>query len=220
MDPTIKAQLARAFAAEQELSHETPRLRAATELAKTNSIPAISVSPSHGALLSILCKMLSAKHVLEIGTLAAYSTIWLAESIPGIQVISIDNNQTHLEVAKKNTQGMSNVDLRFGAALDVMKSLDEEKKQFDLVLVDADWPNQHLYFDAAINLLRPGGVVYVDNVVWKISRDEDEGKKSAKALVELAKHDERVEVALIPTLSTYDLESRALVDGVLLAWKK
>lgn len=94
-----------------------------------------------------------------------YSTIWLATSVPGIQVTSIEYNQKHCEVARENIQGLENVDIIHGAALDVLPELAGQGKVFDFIFIDADWAEQHLYFDWAVKLARPGSCIFVDNAV-------------------------------------------------------
>lgn len=218
LPPSVEAQLQTSLQAQTDLTKANPRLEQALERVKERDLPPISVSPSFGRLLSILCKFVKAQSVLEIGTLGGYSTIWLAESMPGIKVTSIEFDPKHKEVAEQNTKGMDNIDIRLGAALDVLPQLQGEGAQFDLILIDADWPNQHRYFDWAVRLAKKGACIYVDNVVWKITRSQSQGDPEARALIEQIKSDERVEATLIPTLSNYDTDTRALVDGIVIAW--
>ena len=89
-------------------------------------------------MLSILCKFVKAQSVLEIGTLGVYSTIWQAESTPGIKVTSIEFDPEHKEVAEQNIKGLENIDIWLGAALDVLPQLQDEGAQYDLILIDAD----------------------------------------------------------------------------------
>lgn len=217
----IISQLTTSLEAQTALSQSTPRLDNALSNIRANELPPISVSSSHGRLLSILCKLTNSTSVLEIGTLGGYSTIWLAESIPGIKVTSIESNSRHRDVAEKNLKGLDNVDIRLGAALDVLPKLEAESLKFDFILVDADWPNQHRYFEWAVRLAEKGACIYVDNAIWKMTRAEREGDVEAKALLDSVKMlGDRVEATLIPTLSTYDTDTRELVDGILLAWVK
>ncbi|EMC97614.1 hypothetical protein BAUCODRAFT_42496, partial [Baudoinia panamericana UAMH 10762] len=143
------------------------RLNNAVSHANDNGIPDIAVSPLQGAQLSVLCKLVQAKNVLEIGTLGGYSTIWLAESTPDVKVTSLEFDPKHQAVAIQNTQGqgLKNVDVRLGAALDILPQLAEEGKVFDFVFIDADWANQAAYFEWAVVLTRKGGCIYVDNVI-------------------------------------------------------
>ena len=66
--------------------------------------------------------------------------------------------------------------------------------------------------------MKKGACIYVDNVVWTITRSQSQGDPEARALIEQIKSDERVEATLIPTLSNYDTNTRALVDGIVIAW--
>lgn len=138
---TILSSLQTSLEAQKELLKANARLDHAVQNSKANGLPPIAVAPAQGAFLSILCQMLNAQNVLEIGTLGGYSTIWFAESSPDVKVTSIEYNPKHREVAIQNTQGQSltNVDIRLGAALDVLPKLAEEGTIFDFVFIDADW---------------------------------------------------------------------------------
>ncbi|KAF2758967.1 S-adenosyl-L-methionine-dependent methyltransferase [Pseudovirgaria hyperparasitica] len=199
----------------QNLLTHNKRLRNAISRAETEGIPAIQVSPAHGRQLSILCQLMQAKSVLEIGTLAGYSTIWLAESVPGIKVTSIDHNPKHRSIAEVNLRGLDNVDLRLGSALDILPDLQASGAVFDFVLIDADWENQHLYFDWAVKMTRKGGCIYVDNVVRKITEGVERKDPDPQSLIEQVKGDSRVTATLLSALG-----SRNVVDGYILALVK
>src|SRR3954468_10875926 len=133
-------------------------------------LPAIAVSPNLGKLLNLLARLISATRVLEIGTLAAYSTIWLARALPaGGRLVTLEADPRHAEIARNNIAraGLSEViDLRLGRALDTLPRLVEEKAgPFDLIFIDADKVSTAEYFEWALNLSRPGSLIIVDNVV-------------------------------------------------------
>lgn len=237
LPPPIASALATSLTAQKQLLKPNQRLDAAIANCERNSIPPIAVGPSQGHFLSILCKMINAQSVLEIGTLGGYSTIWFAESVPGVHVTSIEFNPKHRDVALENVKGLGNVDILLGAALDVLPKLAEEGKVFDVrvlhkcvlhacmaglrltvqfVFIDADWDEQREYFDWAVKLTRKGGCVYVDNVVRQLTESE-EGDPRGWALIDHVKADERVEATMIPTLSTHKVEMDELVDGFVLA---
>ncbi len=144
-----------------------PALDAAVAEQRAAGLPAIEVAPVNGKLLHLLARMSGARRVLEIGTLGAYSTIWLARGIPddGI-VISIEAEPRNAEVARANLDraGVGDkVEVRIGRAAEVLPTLVDEPP-FDLVFIDADKESNAIYLDWAATLGRPGTVVVVDNV--------------------------------------------------------
>lgn len=181
-----------------------------------NGLPPISVSPLQGQFLSIQCKLMGAKSVLEIGTLGGYSTIWFAEA--GAKVTSIEINPKHRDVALENTKDYD-TEIILGSALDVLPKLATEGRQFDLVFIDADWDEQYEYFDWAVKLTRKGGGIYVDNVVRELlESDAIDGSK--ESLITKVGKDDRVTTTLVSTVTSYGEPPSAEYDGFLLALKK
>lgn len=134
-------------------------------------MPAIEVAPTAGKFLMLLAKIGGARRVLEVGTLAGFSTIWLARGVGEYgQVITCEREQPHADVARANLDQAgvgSRVDIRVGSATDTLKQLIEaDTEPFDLVFIDADKPNNVRYLTAALQLARPGSVIVLDNVVW------------------------------------------------------
>jgi predicted O-methyltransferase YrrM len=130
-------------------------------------LPSIAVAPNQGKLLNLLARLAGARTILEIGTLGGYSTIWLARALPsGGKLVTCEYDPKHAEVAKANLAragfGEDVVDIRVGAALDTLPTLDGP---FDFVFVDADKSNLANYVRAALELARPGTTIVVDNVV-------------------------------------------------------
>jgi predicted O-methyltransferase YrrM len=133
-------------------------------------LPPHDVSPAQGKFLHLLARVLGAKRVLEIGTLGAYSTIWLARALPPEgRIVTLELDPHHAEVAERNLAkaGLATrVDLRVGPALETLPRLSAEGAgPFDLVFIDADKPNNSAYLDWAMKLSRPGTVIIGDNVV-------------------------------------------------------
>ena len=144
-----------------------PDLDAAVAEQNAAGLPPIEVAPVNGKLLHLLARISGARRVLEIGTLGAYSTIWLARGIPedGI-VVTIEAEPRNAEIARANLEraGVGDkVEIRIGRAADVLPTLDDEPP-FDLVFIDADKESNTIYLDWAARLGRPGTVVVVDNV--------------------------------------------------------
>src|SRR6266511_3165200 len=131
-------------------------------------LPPIAVSAAQGKLLQIIARMCRARRILEIGTLAGYSTIWLARALPADgRLISLEFDPKHASVASGNVQraGVADrVEIRVGRAIDSLPAL-EGGEPFDLVFVDADKPSTPDYVRWALKLTRRGSVIIVDNVV-------------------------------------------------------
>jgi len=145
-------------------------LAAAQASAEAAGLPPISVTPLQGKLLMLLAAACRARNVLEIGTLAGYSTIWLARALqPGGRVVSIEHDRVHFETAAANIAraGLADrIDLRCGCALDVLPRLgDEAAGPFDLIFIDADKRRYADFFRAALPLTRTGTLIIADNVV-------------------------------------------------------
>lgn len=135
-------------------------------------LPPIQVSPVQGKLLHLLTLSVKARRILEIGTLGAYSSIWLARGLnAGGRLITLESEPLHAKVAQANIRAAgldSVIDLRLGPALDTLPVLvSEQAGPFDLIFIDADKVNTAHYFQWSLKLSRPGTVIIVDNVVRK-----------------------------------------------------
>ncbi|GAA5091392.1 O-methyltransferase [Microbacterium yannicii] len=145
-----------------------PDLEKAVETQNGAGLPAIEVAPVNGKLLHLMARISGARRVLEVGTLAAYSTIWLARGIPGDgRVVTIEAEPRNAELARANLDRAGvgeKVEIRLGRGADVLPTLEGEEP-FDLVFIDADKESNTIYLDWAARLGRPGTVVMVDNTV-------------------------------------------------------
>jgi predicted O-methyltransferase YrrM len=191
-------------------------LEEAQRAADSAGLPPISVTPSQGKLLHLLVRLHGARKVLEIGTLAGYSTIWMARALPlGGKLISLEYQPKHAEIARSNIEraGVSDlVEVRVGEAL---KTLPMLEGPFDLVFIDADKQNNADYFQWALRLSRPGSVIIVDNVVreGKVADPDstDENVLGVRRLVDLIAAEPRVSATAIQTVGGKSY------DGFLLA---
>ncbi len=159
------------YVSELFLKHD-PALEAALAASAAAGLPEIQVSPAQGKLLHLLARMQGARNILEVGTLGGYSTIWLARALPaGGRLITLELDPKHAQVARSNFEraGVSDVvELRLGEAAETMRQLVKEKRgPFDFVFIDADKPGYAEYFRLALQLSRPGTVIFADNVVRK-----------------------------------------------------
>ncbi len=149
-----------------------PALDAALAASVAAGLPPISVTPAQGKFLHLLARVQGARRILEIGTLAGYSTIWLARALPaGGRVITLESNPAHADLARANfaRAGLDDrIDVRLGQALETLPRLaDEGERPFDFTFIDADRVNLTEYFGWALTLSRPGSLIIVDNVVRK-----------------------------------------------------
>lgn len=169
-----------------------------------------------GRLLSMISSMIRPVHILEIGTYTGYSAICLAEGLAeGGQLITIDVNAEQEDRIRKyiDEAGM-NDRIRFivGDAKNIIKTL---SLIFDLIFIDADKPNYPTYYEQAIEKLRPGGFMLIDNVLWsgKVLNDTERQRDKDTAILhqlnEKIQNDPRVENILLPVR-----------DGLMLVKKK
>jgi predicted O-methyltransferase YrrM len=151
-----------------QLVGEDPVLEGALRRAAAAGLPAHDVAPNQGKLLHLLARLAGAKAILELGTLAGYSTIWLARAVPADgsgRVVSLEVDAGYAAVARENLAdaGVADrVELLIGDALDTLPGLDGP---FDLVFLDADKQRNPEYLEHALRLTRPGGLIVADNVV-------------------------------------------------------
>ena len=141
-------------------------LEAAQRAADEADLPPIQVSATQGKLLFLLAKLCGARRILELGTLAGYSAIWLARALPpGGKLVTLEADPRHAEVAKANLEraGLSLVaEVRVGKALMTLPRLEGP---FDLVFIDADKASYPEYLLWALKLTRRGSLIVADNVV-------------------------------------------------------
>ena len=204
-----------------------PVLEQVREAGRTAGLPEIDISPMQGAFLAVMAQAVGARRILEIGTLAGYSTIWLARALaPGGRLVTIEADPRHAEVARANfaRAGLTHsIDLRVGAALDVLPGVVDHDLMngghaFDMVFIDADKENNAAYADWAATLLRPGGLMIVDNVVrdGHILHEHSEDPKviGTRSLFAAMRMDSRFESSALQTVGLKGW------DGMLVARRK
>jgi predicted O-methyltransferase YrrM len=197
-------------------------LDAATEAGVRAGLPTIAVTPTEGKLLYMLARLVGAKRILEVGTLAGYSAIWMARALPpGGKLITLEYEAKHAEVARVNLSraGLAEVvDVRVGAAHNTLPLLEREKAgPFDLVFIDADKKRNADYFEWAIKLSRPGAVIVVDNVIRDgeviDANSKDPSILGVRRLNDLLRTEKRVTATTIQTVGSkgYDGFTIAIV---------
>ena len=199
-------------------------LQGALAASAAADLPAINVTPPQGKLLHLLARSIRARAILEIGTLAGYSTIWLARAVErGGRVVTIEADETHAAIARENivrANLAAVVDLRIGRALDVLPSLEREGLgPFDLVFIDADKPSTPDYFTWALRLARIGTLILIDNVVRDgavaDARSQDPAVIAMRGVLARIASEPRVSATVLQTVSEkgYDGLAVALVIG-------
>lgn len=152
--------------------HPDEAVQQAIRTAAEAGMPAIEVAPNAGKLLKLLVQLTGARRILEIGTLAGYSTIWMGRGLPrNGTLVTCEYLPQHAEVAWANIDAAGlgeRVEIRLGPALDTLAALEEEEREpFDFIFIDADKQNNSRYLDWAVRLGRPGATVVLDNTIWE-----------------------------------------------------
>ena len=208
---------------ESKLIAHDDALEAALRASAEAGLPAIAVTPAQGKLLHLLARIHGAARILEIGTLGGYSTIWLARALPvGGRLVTLELQERYAAVARASIEraGLGEiVDLRVGAAIESLGRLSEEEAgPFDMVFIDADKQSTPEYFEASLQLTRPGGVIVVDNVVrgggLADSDGEDLGAQGMRRFHELLAVEPGVQATTIQTVGGkgYDGFTLALIE--------
>jgi predicted O-methyltransferase YrrM len=192
------------------LDTEDEALTAAREAGSAAGMPAIEVSAQHGKLLFLLVTAMRATRVLEIGTLAAYSTIQLARAVGADgHVVTLEYEPKHAEVARQNLARAAvddRVEVIVGAALDTLPTLESRGETFDLLFIDADKENNVAYVEWAIKLGRAGSIIVVDNIA-RFGRvldpaPDDLQARAVRDMLDMMGANPRLEAAAIQTVGT------------------
>lgn len=131
------------------------------------------IAPEQGQFLHLLVRLMGAHRTLEVGVFMGYSSTWVALALPADgKVVACDVSQEFTAVARGTWRAAgveSKIDLRLAPALETLDALIAEGRagSFDFAFIDADKPNYPNYYERALTLLRPGGLIAVDNVLWK-----------------------------------------------------
>lgn len=195
----------------ERLLGDDPVLDEALQRSAAAGLPQIAVSPPQGKLLHLLARVHGARRILELGTLGAYSTIWLARALPaGGSLVTIEANCDYARVAQQNiaSAGLAAlIDLRVGPALERLPELAAESPEpFDLVFIDADKQNTPRYFTWALELVRPGAVIVTDNVVLAGAlideHSDDTRARAMRDFHEMLARESRVSATTIQTVGS------------------
>jgi predicted O-methyltransferase YrrM len=192
------------------LRTEDDALIAAREAGAAAGMPAIEVSAQHGKLLFLLVTATRATRILEIGTLAGYSTIQLARGVgAGGRVVTLEFEPRHAEVARESLvrAGVDDrVEVIVGAALDTLPTLAGREEPFDLIFIDADKENNVAYVEWAIKLGAPGSIIVVDNIARSgrvlDPASDDLQARAVRDMLEMMGENPRLDSAAIQTVGT------------------
>ena len=218
LTPELWNAVDRAF--EDWLAPADDALIHATAAATKAALPEIAVAPAQGRFLQVLARSIGARRILEVGTLAGYSAIWLARALPaGGRLVTLELDPARAEIARGNLAhaGLSDqVDVIVGPAvssLDAMIARGEAP--FDLIFIDADKENCPRYLERAVELSHPGTLIIVDNVVRRgrvIEPDTgDAGVDGVRAMMAMIARHPRLEAAGLQTVGAKGY------DGLLIA---
>lgn len=202
------------------MSRETDVQRALREETARHPLARMQISADQGAFLGLLVHILGAKRCLEVGTFMGYSALAVALALPEDgRLIACDRSDEWTTTARRAwaEAGVAHkVELRLGDAPETLRGLlATERGAFDLVFVDADKAAYDTYYESALALLRPGGVVAFDNVLWHgavtrpSSEGDDDDTHALRALNAKVFADARVDPSFL-----------TLGDGLLLARKR
>ena len=196
--------------------HTTPEpglyARLREETYRTMTRPQMQVGLIEGRFLKMLVRLISARNVLEIGMFTGYSTLMMAEALPDDgRLITCEIDPRAEAIARKyfaESPHEHKITIRMGPALETIKTL---SGPLDLVFIDADKPNYSNYYEACFPLVKPGGLIVGDNVLWsgKVVDPKDDETRAIVAFNELVQSDPRVENVCL-----------TVRDGMMLAWKR
>jgi predicted O-methyltransferase YrrM len=208
---------------------EDPLLEAALAASDAGGLPPIAITPNQGKLLELLVRLCGARTILELGTLGAYRTIWLARALPaGGHLITLEAEPSYAEVARANITraGLDPiVELRVGQALDTLDQLIADGAgPFDLIFIDADKRNNPGYLIKALELSRAGTLIIADNVVrggtildpdGSDPQMDNAGVRGVRRFYELVADEPRLSATAIQTVGSkgHDGFALALVNG-------
>ena len=179
----------------------------------------MQIAPEQGQFMALLVQLLGATKTLDIGVFTGYSSLSVALALPpNGKIIACDVSEEDTAIARRywNAAGVADkIDLRLAPALN---SLDEllasgQAQTFDFAFIDADKRNYDAYYERSLQLIRPGGLIAIDNVLWagRVAdpQEQDNQTNTIRAFNEKLHHDERVTLSLVP-----------IADGLTLALKR
>ncbi len=198
--------------------HDTPILRELRDITAGIPMARMQIAPEQGQFMTLLVKLIRAKRILEIGTFTGYSALCMAMALPEDgYLLTCDIDEEATKTARKYWQRAGvdeKIELRTGPAVHTLQEMLEtpECGEFDLMFIDADKTRYRQYYELGLQLVRAGGLILVDNVLWNGNvADPGAADPETMAIREFNRmlyRDERVELCMLP-----------LADGLTLAMK-
>ncbi len=198
---------------------ESSYLKQLREVTRQREDHNMQIAPEQGQFMAMLVQLINAKAIIEIGVFTGYSSLSMAEVLPKEgYIIACDINEETTTLAKTYWEkaGVAKlIDLRLAPALETLQQLlDAGRHQsFDLVFIDADKPSYDSYYEKALALLRQGGIVLLDNMLWGglVANEsvQDECTEALRQLNQKIQQDNRVDMVLLP-----------LADGISMVQKR
>ena len=179
----------------------------------------MQISPEQGQFMALLVQVMGVQKALEIGVFTGYSALAVALALPPEgTLVACDINEDYTVIAQRHwaRAGVAaKIDLRIAPAVDTLNQMlaNGDANTFDFAFIDADKSNYPTYYEQALELVRPGGLIAIDNVLWsgRVADPETQDNRTQKirAFNERLYHDERIVLSLLP-----------IADGLTLAMKK
>ena len=197
---------------------EHPAQTALREATRSHPYAGMQISPEQGQLMAMLVKLLGARRTIEIGVFTGYSALAVALALPdGGRVLACDISDEYTCIGKPFWQqaGVADkIDLQLAPALATLDArlAAGEGGRYDFAFIDADKTSYDAYYERCLHLLRPGGLIMIDNTLWGGEVAKPAGSEDTRALQALndkLHHDERIDLCLLP-----------FSDGITLARKR
>ncbi|WP_018138563.1 MULTISPECIES: O-methyltransferase [unclassified Thioalkalivibrio] len=178
--------------------------------AETAGLPEhnMQIAPEQGQFMALLARLVGARRYLEVGTFTGYSALAVGQALPDDgEVVCLDHSEAWTAIARRywDRAGLAaRMDLRLGDARASLRQLEAEGQsdRFDLAFIDADKTGYPEYFEACLRLVRPGGLIMVDNTLWHgqvADRDcDDEDTRAIRDFNQALHRDERIDLSLVP----------------------
>ena len=194
-------------------------LRQLREVTEQEEYSSMRSAPEQGQFMAMLLGLIGARRVIEVGTFTGYGTLWMAQALPEDgEIITCDVSERWTFVARRFWEQagvLPKVRLELRPALETLDALlaQGEAGSFDFAFIDADKVNYDGYFERCLQLVRPGGIIAVDNVLWGgrviDKADKEESTEAIRAFNLGLADDARIDLSMLP-----------LADGLTLAVKR
>jgi predicted O-methyltransferase YrrM len=179
----------------------------------------MQIAPEQGQFMALLVQLLGATKTLEVGVFTGYSSLCVALALPpNGKIVACDVSEEYTAVARRYWEAAGvaeKIELQLAPALETLDKLLEsgQAETFDFAFIDADKGNYYGYYERSLQLIRPGGLIAIDNVLWSgrvaDPQERDGSTKAIRAFNEKLHQDERVTLSLVP-----------IADGLTLARKR